>query len=435
MSTATATRPGLPPAEHDDETLLDLTAAVAREAQRRSQVLGAVDVSQRGFNVLRVDVDRARGVDPNGPDRTPTANAIVMHFRARAAVKLTWRDVVAAALGSPTHRRQWLVVTRRSEPAEWLTDAHIAFALRRVAAELGVDVVSPQDYETGSGRLVAADTAAHGEHAVLAGLLPTVNQVRTYCKGDWNRALQLAGMLVPEHPSTRAARVRRERASARAALPVHVAQALYAACNSAWASYPTLLAFARASGFAMADRPKGLWAPVVAEARELLLAAGIAPPPGDGPAPLGRGRRLRFRFPANGVPGAPEHVGDRMRTPAEKRRLRKELALLSVRVFFAAAGPSATRAQYVAWCSSGDGWPPASGFVWSDVKREAVAANRRDRRDHGVDVPEAAHARAGELKRLLARGPSGSATAESYEVMVRAARDAPCSEVEAPKQG
>lgn len=98
-------------------------------------------MSQRVFNAARRDVDVDRGVDPDGSDRTPTANGIVMHFRKRSARPLTWRQVVDVALAPPRQRDQWLVATRRSEPATWLTDSHVAFALRLVATRLGASTV------------------------------------------------------------------------------------------------------------------------------------------------------------------------------------------------------------------------------------------------------------------------------------------------------
>jgi hypothetical protein len=88
------------------------------------------------------------------------------------------------------------VVQRRSEAADWLTDRHIAFALRRVAAELGALTVTPQDYETVTPRLIQADRAAMGDDAVLARVLPTTDQLRTYCRGDWDHGLRLAGLAV-----------------------------------------------------------------------------------------------------------------------------------------------------------------------------------------------------------------------------------------------
>ena len=78
-----------------------------------------------------------------GAPATP-ANAIIIHFRARAVRPVSWADVVAAALAPARQRDQWLVGARRSDHASWLTDRHVAFALRRVVAELGGATVTPQ---------------------------------------------------------------------------------------------------------------------------------------------------------------------------------------------------------------------------------------------------------------------------------------------------
>jgi len=121
---------------------------------------------------------------------------------------------------------------------------------------------------------------------------------------------------------------------------------------------------------------------VVDGARVLLNGADIQPPAGAGPKPLGRGKRLRFRYPVNGIPGAPPPGRSPRPGDPEHRRLRHEFSVLSVRVFLATRdrGDAMSYHAYIAWRTPEDGWSAASRFVWSEVKPEALAANRRARR-------------------------------------------------------
>lgn len=195
-----------------------------------------------------------------------------------------------------------------------------------------------------------------------------------------------------------------------------------------------MMAFARASGFAMAARPKGAWTAVIEAARGLLQGAGIQPPHGDGPRPLGRGKRLRLSYPANGIPGAPRRGGPR--TDDEHKRLRHEFAVISVRVFLAdpAAQGRTSYHAYIAWRRPADGWATARTFTWSAVKPEAMAANRRDRQTRGVEVPPEVLARGEELKRLLAQRRPGDEKTMPFAEAVAAVLNGPLGELEAPKQ-
>lgn len=357
-----------------------------------------MSISQRVFNRLRADVDRDRGVDPDGPDRTPTANAVVMHFRARAAAPVAWADVVAAALAGSRAWTQWLVATRRAPSASWLTDRHVAFALRRVAEHLQAATITPQQYEAARPHVVAE---RDGFDAVLASLLPNAGQLQHYCDG-WDRALAIAG-LEPAPPPARG-----KRASAASAQPAGMppveALVFYAVLNGVWASYETLRQFARESGFSLAKRPRGSWRPVVAAARELLERAGLSAPAGDGPKPLGKGGRIVMRYPVDGIPGTASYKrADAPRDLAHEAS-RHEFAVISVRVFLAsrARREPTSRAAYVAW-RAGTPWASMTRVVWSDLKREALAANRACRQASGTPVTDAVTERGTTLRELLDR--------------------------------
>jgi len=59
-------------------------------------------ISMRAFNGSKLGFDRARGISEpaKDPERTPTANAILMRFNDGATRPISWEDVVAAALPS-----------------------------------------------------------------------------------------------------------------------------------------------------------------------------------------------------------------------------------------------------------------------------------------------------------------------------------------------
>jgi hypothetical protein len=93
-------------------------------------------VSMAAFNVVKLDVDRARGIaDPQtSPERTPTADAIQMRFRELAGHLVPWVELVEVALRAPEKRTMWLSALRRDDARGDLTDALVAHAMQFVAA-------------------------------------------------------------------------------------------------------------------------------------------------------------------------------------------------------------------------------------------------------------------------------------------------------------
>lgn len=158
------------------------------------------------------------------------------------------------------------------------------------------------------------------------------------------------------------------------------------------------MAWARDSGFAMQDRPSGGWKPVVAAARALLVDASIEPPPGEGPKPLGKGKRLSYRYPTAGIPGAPARSDDPIRQADHA-----ELCELALRLWLAETY-GRSREDYARW-QVGSGWPAASRFDqhggFSKLRARARAANTVERRVHGTPVTDATRLRAERLRNRL----------------------------------
>lgn len=403
------TTPPTPPrargavAVHDGEALLDLVRGVAEAAvaDPTSAVVVPQRISMRVFNRAKVAFDRARGIsDPaTDPERTPTANAILMRFNDGAARRIGWGDIVAAAFLAD--RSMWLAAARRAEAADPVDDQRVGFALRLVANRLNAATLSRPRYRDTRDKLVADDEARHGEDAILARLLPTLNQIEGQTR--WKHALRLAGMDAPAAAPARRSKPGSSAGATVDGLPVEQAIAHYAALNRAWPSYLTLLAWARDSRFAMQDRPRGGWKPVIAEARELLIGAGIEPPPGDGPRPLGKGKRLRYRYPVDGVPGAPPRADEVATVRTAKF---EELCVLALRIWLADVGGrgGTTREDYLSW-QVGTGWPAPSKFApyggFKALRARAREANAAERRQHGQPLTDMTRRRAETLRRHL----------------------------------
>jgi len=440
-------------AAHDDDALLDLVAAVARAAVQdpARALLVPERISVRMFNAAKLDVDRARGLaDPlTDPQRTPTGAAIIMRFNVGDARSIAWQEIVTAALRPD--RSMWLAAVRRAEPVEPVADGQLIFALRFIAERLGTSSLSRGRYHDKREELVAEDVARHGDDALLPGLLPTLNQIDGQMR--WKDALKLAGLA-----QTQAANGARLGLARQAAgLPAVQAMALYAAVNDRWASRVTLQAFAIDSRFALASRKGADWKLVIADARVLLEREGMPVPIGDAPKAMGRGKRLSYRYPVNGVPGAPvpSHLRRHSTAPADPQpdpdepAKHRELCVTGLRVWLASLNTRDKRtcAAFATW-RAGKGWPSQSKFArhggFSALKAEAVAADERDRSAHGEPVPHDLLRRADQLKRELDKllvdrvaGPAPHVEAAgppSFGEMLRAAAAGPHAVGAPPKQ-
>ena len=350
-------------ATHDAETLLDLVSAVARAAVTTGAASLATRVTMAAFNVVRLDVDRVRGIaDPRtSPERTPTADAIQMRFRELGGRAVPWLEVVEVALRPPRTARCGCprcaeAMRATTSPMRWWLTP---FSAWRTSAAFALSPRTSTPIRSGSSSLA---TVLGTDDGLMESLLRTANQILTYCHLSWPAALKLAGFTPRRQPGTG---VRRPAMNPVPGLPVAQVVAFYAALNGTWPSYPALRHFAASCNIRMRDTQPGGMGPVRAEAADLLTAAGVASPGGTRGG--GKARRLTYRYPVGGIPGAP------LRDPVKSRgvalpgkrydELRRQLAVMSVRVWLAGldSGARRVRAHYVRW-QVGSVWTPASSF-------------------------------------------------------------------------
>jgi hypothetical protein len=125
-------------ATHDHESLLDRVAGVAGVAQwavadPTTDVKVAARISMRCLNEAKLAYDAARGLaDPRkDPERTPTANAILMRFNAQTPRAVSWEKLVSIALQAD--RTMWLAAGLRAEALVPVSAHQLLIALRLVA--------------------------------------------------------------------------------------------------------------------------------------------------------------------------------------------------------------------------------------------------------------------------------------------------------------
>lgn len=431
-------------ATHDPEALLDLIAGVAHAAVAAGKAVSATKVSMPVFNRLKLDVDRARGIaDPSGdPERTPTANAMLMRFKQVAGRTVKWEELLDGALRTGRQRTMWLSALRRDEKRDDLTDQLVIHALRLVAARRGVDTLTRRQYDETRDAMLEAERQRHGEAELLEYLLPTTNQILAHCELSWEKALKLA-RLQPPRQRQRGGH-RRPHLNPAPGMPTAQVVAVYAALNGAWPSRPVLYDFATKCDIRMAD-PSGPMGPVRAEAARLLGAEGI-------PAPTrtrggGKGKRLSYRYPTNGIPGAPlrDPVArrDQMRVNPRLADLRQERRVLSVRVWLAGLAAAASRSQsaYAAWTNGKPEWVATSTLIrhggFEKHKQLAAAENARIRQAGGDPLADAL-AKAKEVAEseaaIYAGGTARTPPPVPVGEMLRAVLAGPHTEVEAPRQ-
>ena len=448
MSTATAT-PRAPRrgrgrvATHDPEALLDRIAAVAEAAVAAGEAMAAGSVSMPGFDRVKVDVDRARGIaDPRqDPERTPTAAAIQMRFKELAGRPVKWEELLDGALRTGRQRTMWLAALRRDEARDDLTDELVAHALRFVAARRGADTLTRQQYGETRDALVAADRQRNGEDGLLDYLLPTANQILAHCDLRWEKALKLAGLQPPRQRQHGGHN--RPHLNPMPGMPTAQVVAVYAALNGTWPSRAVLYDFATKSGTRMAD--PGPMGPVRAEATRLLAAEGITAPTRTRGG--GKGKRLSYRYPTNGIPGAPlrDHGARRDQARVNPRlvELRHESRVLAVRVWLAGlpADAARTHSAYTAWTSGKREWVASSTLIrnggFEKHKQLAAAENARVRQAGGDPFADAI-AKANEVREEIAAIYAGGAVREPEPVpfgeALRAVLAGPHSEAQAPRQ-
>ncbi|MGO9976675.1 MAG: hypothetical protein ACLP01_28490 [Solirubrobacteraceae bacterium] len=247
-------------------------------------------------------------------------------------------------------------------------------------------------------------------------------------------------------------------------MPAAELAAIYAALNGSWPSRVLLMHFAASANVRMSD-PAGHQQSIREKATELLLAQGNEPPTRTRGG--GKGKRLTYRYPVDGILGARPHtirVTTATPTTSAKRdtqrleRLQTQLGVVSVRVWLAglSAADPRTRAGYRAW-ELGTDWTPVSTFDrnnrggFTKVKNHATAANAQVRaagQDPLADALAQAAAIRAQINTLKGAGAeraqintikdAGAVRAANVNVpfsdALRTAIAGPHAEIEAPKQ-
>ncbi len=208
--------------------------------------------------MLPATVARAVAAGPTDRARTPTAEAAHLRFNKTAARKASWKGIVAAALLQD--RTMWLAALERgasgpSHPRSSATPCGVS----RANAGGGSSAARATARRV---KLIAADEPQWGKHGLLDQALPTVNQIDG--QHGFTTALAIAGLhnpapagdpQAPTSPTTPPeTRGRRDAPPVQCrGQPPASAMAVYGALNDKWPSPTTLIAFARACGFALAD--------------------------------------------------------------------------------------------------------------------------------------------------------------------------------------
>ncbi|MEJ7783564.1 MAG: hypothetical protein WKF96_02090 [Solirubrobacteraceae bacterium] len=189
-------------------------------------------------------------------------------------------------------------------------------------------------------------------------------------------------------------------------MPPEDAAAFYTALNGAWPSRQTLTDWAEDTGFVLRNQRPNPWGPVIAGARALLEHANLRAPREDGPRSLGRDTRVSYRYPVNGIPGAPPRA-DRPDPVLEAEH--EECCILALRIWLAGLNASAdtNRSDYLAW-QVGSGWPAPKHFDrhggLKQLRARARHDNTAERREHGQPVTKTTQERAMQLRERLRGG-------------------------------
>ena len=313
---------------------------------------------------------RRRRTEP-GLVTAPSVEAIHLRFNPTPGT-MTWPEIVERALRPAAARTMQLAADTRVEATEHLSEAHVAFALSRVARELGATTVRRHEYAPAREAIIAADARRRGGGR-LARLMPTRSQIETLCAGNWSAALRLAGLdAEPAEPVDD----RRRGAILPDGLPAAQAIVVFVAANGFIPSIPVLTRFAAACGFSLADPDD--WPAEVDEAKRLLAARDMSA--GEHANRRGgAGRRTVWSYPEGGVTGAPprgEPLG-----PV----ITRQFCELALRVWDLRLPARARRnvESYKGW-RAGTGWPSSNAIVanggFSALRTAAQEANAKELR-------------------------------------------------------
>lgn len=148
-----------------------------------------------------------------GWPRPPKANAIYMYLTRKR--KRSWRELVADALVTASaNLTQRVGATTREFPAWWFDERHIVYGLRRLLhfrqeqeaakpeGQRVIETLAYHEYDVARQELL--DSVRGERRDYLDLILPTAGQIVVMAGRDWNMALRLAGLPIPEGGAPRA---------------------------------------------------------------------------------------------------------------------------------------------------------------------------------------------------------------------------------------
>jgi hypothetical protein len=233
------------PSPYDDHGLVDAVAAIVNHVRPDEPE----EVTQREFDVHRGDLESFPHV--------PTAKQIC------ARLDVAWPRLLTSIVNA--RRRRWVLHSVNKDELHWLTENHVAAAVRAAGVRVGKPGLAPHEYTRERANMLREDRRRwlHGGRLVL----PTVHQILRVM-GTWDRAVELAG-LDPQarHPRKHTGGVSIEEAMER-----------FLETQGALPSLKRLAAFASTQGFPLARQARPM-----AESIDLLRSAraerGLWTPP------------------------------------------------------------------------------------------------------------------------------------------------------------
>lgn len=214
------------------------------------------------------------GRTPSGHPGAPSARAICARLADRDGKPFPWRELLELVFDDSLDMERSHARRRGEAESDGFTDAHVYYALRRVARELDTTTLVPDQYGRTREDLLAGDRRRQCG-GLLRELMPTVGQIERVA-GGWDRALELAELEPrPELSGSRPA----------PGMPTVAALELYAEATDGWFCNRTVLQqFARDRDFGLAAQEPGTsWSDHIAEATARREARGepikgMAPP-------------------------------------------------------------------------------------------------------------------------------------------------------------
>jgi hypothetical protein len=172
MATAARSPSGTFSSEYDDLGLYTLVRVVAEFVSPYEPTL----VTEKAWDAGRV---------PSGHPDAPSARAICARLADRKGKSFPWPELLKLVF-DPARNITQTHAQRRADDADYLTEDHVYYALRRVAGQRKEKTLAPDAYARTRRALIERDRRRRVH--LLADLLPTVGQIERVA-GSWDAAL------------------------------------------------------------------------------------------------------------------------------------------------------------------------------------------------------------------------------------------------------